>query len=90
MYVGFELPLVACCGYGGKYNYNNEVTCGYTLKMKNGSEIVVGACEKPWKRVNWDGIHYTEAANKFVFNKISTGAFSDPPRPLKQSCFNPS
>ena len=28
-------------------------------------------------RVNWDEIHYTEAANKFVFNKISTRAFSD-------------
>ncbi|KAG2708994.1 hypothetical protein I3760_05G218700 [Carya illinoinensis] len=82
---GFELPLVACCGYGGKYNYSISVGCGGTV-MVNGSQIFVGSCERPSVRVNWDGIHYTEAANKFVFAQISTGAFSDPPVPLKMAC----
>ncbi|XP_059433933.1 esterase-like [Corylus avellana] len=82
---GFELPLVACCGYGGKYNYSSSVGCGGTITV-NGSQIFVGSCERPSVRVNWDGIHYTEAANKFVFDKISTGAFSDPPIPLKMAC----
>ncbi|XP_062149835.1 esterase-like [Alnus glutinosa] len=82
---GFELPLVACCGYGGKYNYSDSVGCGGTITV-NGSQIFVGSCESPSVRVNWDGIHYTEAANKFVFDQISTGAFSDPPIPLKMAC----
>ncbi|PQM37514.1 esterase-like [Prunus yedoensis var. nudiflora] len=82
---GFELPLVACCGYGGKYNFNSSAECGGTVEV-NGSQIFVGSCKRPSARVNWDGIHYTEAAAKFVFDKISTGAFSDPPFPLKQAC----
>ncbi|XP_041010260.1 esterase-like [Juglans microcarpa x Juglans regia] len=82
---GFELPLVACCGYGGKYNYSSSVGCGGTVTV-NGSKIFVGSCERPSVRVNWDGIHYTEAANKVVFSQISTGAFSDPPVPLKMAC----
>ncbi|KAG2708996.1 hypothetical protein I3843_05G199800 [Carya illinoinensis] len=82
---GFELPLVACCGYGGKYNYSSSVGCGGTVTV-NRSQIFVGSCERPSVRVNWDGIHYTEAANKFVFAQISTGAFSDPPVPLKMAC----
>ncbi|KAL6210271.1 hypothetical protein ACLB2K_015504 [Fragaria x ananassa] len=82
---GFELPLVACCGYGGKYNYNSSAGCGTTITV-NGSQIFVGSCKNPSTRVNWDGIHYTEAAAKFVFDKISTGAYSDPPLPLKQAC----
>ncbi|KAJ9673626.1 hypothetical protein PVL29_023276 [Vitis rotundifolia] len=82
---GFELPLVACCGYGGEYNYGNDAGCGSTITV-NGSEIFVGSCERPSSRVNWDGIHYTEAANKFVFDKISSGAFSDPPLPLRMAC----
>ena len=45
-----------------------------------------GSCDDPSVRVVWDGIHYTEAANKFVFERISTGAFSDPPVPLKLAC----
>ncbi|KAM5564223.1 hypothetical protein ABKV19_018708 [Rosa sericea] len=82
---GFELPLVACCGYGGKYNYNNTARCGATITV-NGSQIFVGSCKNPSTRVNWDGGHYTEAAAKFVFDEISTGAYSDPPLPLKQAC----
>ncbi|KAK9993353.1 hypothetical protein SO802_023056 [Lithocarpus litseifolius] len=82
---GFELPLIACCGYGGIYNYSSSINCGTTITV-NGSQIFVGSCERPSVRVNWDGIHYTEAANKFVFDKISNGAFSDPPIPLKMAC----
>ncbi|EEF48394.1 Esterase precursor, putative [Ricinus communis] len=82
---GFELPLVACCGYGGMYNFNNTAQCGDTVTV-NGTQIVVGSCDSPSVRVIWDGIHYTEAANKFVFHQISTGAFSDPPIPLNMSC----
>nr|POE76450.1 esterase [Quercus suber] len=82
---GFELPLIACCGYGGIYNYSSSIDCGTTITV-DGSQIFVGSCERPSVRVNWDGIHYTEAANKFVFNKISNGAFSDPPIPLKMAC----
>ncbi|XWS25140.1 hypothetical protein CRYUN_Cryun27aG0045000 [Craigia yunnanensis] len=82
---GFELPLVTCCGYGGQYNYSTEVLCGRTITV-NGTKIFVGSCDRPSFRVVWDGVHYTEAANKFVFDRISTGSFSDPHVPLKQAC----
>ena len=85
--LGFELPLVACFGYGGMYNYSSSVGCGGTITF-NGSQIYVGSCERPLVRVNGDGIHYTEAANKFVSDQISTGAFSDPSIPLKMACHN--
>ncbi|XP_038714985.1 uncharacterized protein LOC120008668 [Tripterygium wilfordii] len=82
---GFQLPLVACCGYGGKYNYSNSVGCGGTITI-NGTQIFIGSCELPNARVNWDGVHYTEVAAKYVFDQISTGNFSDPPIPLKMAC----
>jgi hypothetical protein len=82
-FVGFEHPLIACCGYGGKYNFN--VGCGGTIEV-NGTQIFVGSCERPSVRVIWDGVHYTEAANKFLFHQISTGAFSDPHIPLNMAC----
>ncbi|KAA8538471.1 hypothetical protein F0562_027983 [Nyssa sinensis] len=85
---GFELPLVACCGFGGRYNFDDSyarLACGSTITV-NGKKIFVGSCKDPSVRVNWDGVHYTEAANKVVFDKISTGAFSDPPIPLRMAC----
>ncbi|KDP37393.1 hypothetical protein JCGZ_08404 [Jatropha curcas] len=83
---GFELPLVACCGHGGKYNNSNTARCG-SPAIINGSKIVFdSSCDRPWARVNWDGVHYTEAANKFIFDKISTGLFSNPPIPLNKAC----
>ncbi|KAL9359176.1 hypothetical protein Peur_047299 [Populus x canadensis] len=82
---GFELPLITCCGYGGKYNYSDAAGCGETITVNN-TKMVVGSCDNPSVRVDWDGAHYTEAANKFVFDRISTGAFSDPPIPLNMAC----
>ena len=76
---------MTCCGYGGQYNYNTEVNCGRTITV-NGTKIFVGSCDRPSVRVVWDGGHYTEAANKFVFDHISSGSFSDPHVPLKQAC----
>ena len=82
---GFELPLVACCGM---YNYSSSVGCGGTI-TSNGSQIYVGSCEGPLVRVNWDGIHHTDAADKlFFFYQISTGAFSNPSIHLKMACHN--
>lgn len=84
VYVGFEKPLVTCCGYGEEYNFGSGL-CGATITV-NSTEIFVGSCEKPSTRVTWDGIHYTEAANKVIFDQISSGNFSDPPLPLNYAC----
>ncbi|KAG5041904.1 hypothetical protein JHK87_005819 [Glycine soja] len=83
---GFEEPLRACCGHGGKYNYNLHIGCGAKIKA-HGKEILVGKpCKDPSVWVNWDGVHYTEAANKWVFDQIVDGSFSDPPIPLSMAC----
>ncbi|KAF2291393.1 hypothetical protein GH714_023587 [Hevea brasiliensis] len=83
---GFEFPLITCCGYGGKYNFSVTAPCGDTVTADDGTKIVVGSCACPSVRVNWDGVHYTEAANEYFFDQISTGAFSDPPVPLNMAC----
>lgn len=83
---GFEHPLQACCGHGGKYNYNMHVGCGGKIKVK-GKEILLGkSCKDPSVMINWDGVHYTEAANKWIFDRIVDGSFSDPPIPLRMAC----
>ncbi|ONK57793.1 uncharacterized protein A4U43_C09F4150 [Asparagus officinalis] len=84
---GFEKPLAACCGYGGgAYNFDFNVRCGDTGSV-DGREVLLGkSCEDPSKRIIWDGIHYTEAANRWVFGQISGGKFSDPPNSLKMAC----
>lgn len=84
---GFEHPFVACCGHGGKYNYNRYIGCGAKI-MVNGTEVLIGkSCKKPHTRVSWDGVHYTEAANKWIFDQISGGAFSYPSIPLRMACY---
>jgi len=51
-------PLAACCGGGGgPYNFNFTFFCGMPLST---------TCADPSRSVSWDGIHFTEAANKFV------------------------
>ncbi|GMH01558.1 hypothetical protein Nepgr_003397 [Nepenthes gracilis] len=81
---GFEEP---CGNDGGKYNFNNAMRCGNKKKIVNGTEILIAkSCQNPSLRVNWDGIHLTEAANKWVFDHIVDGSFSHPPIPLKMAC----
>ncbi|KAM0961963.1 hypothetical protein ACFX13_021586 [Malus domestica] len=83
---GFENPLIACCGHGGKYNFDRYAKCG-AKKMINGTETLIAkSCDDPTVRINWDGTHFTEAANKWIFQQIVNGSFSDPPNPLKTAC----
>ncbi|KAK3125540.1 hypothetical protein QOZ80_7BG0606270 [Eleusine coracana subsp. coracana] len=83
--LGFDDPLLTCCGHGGRYNFNLNIGCG-GMALVNGTWVAVGACDDPSKRVSWDGVHFTEAANKFVFDQIASGALSDPPMALRQAC----
>ncbi|KAJ8636251.1 hypothetical protein MRB53_010518 [Persea americana] len=90
--LGYEHPLMVCCGTGGKYNFNRNARCGEFIVV-NGTETIAGACKDPSARINWDGVHYTEATNEWVFKQIADGAFSDPPIPLRMAChkeINPS
>lgn len=83
---GFKHPLRACCGHGGKYNYNRNIGCGGKIKV-NGTDILVGkSCKDPSVMINWDGVHFTEAANKWIFDRIVDGSYSDPPIPLRMAC----
>ncbi|CAL9058417.1 GDSL esterase/lipase At1g54790-like [Musa acuminata AAA Group] len=76
---GFENPITACCGYGGlPLNYDSRISCGQT-KVLDGGSVTAKACDDTAEYVNWDGIHYTEAANHHVSSQILTGKFADPP-----------
>ncbi|XP_021282631.1 GDSL esterase/lipase At1g54790-like isoform X1 [Herrania umbratica] len=77
--LGFEQPIMACCGYGGgPLNYDSRIACGKT-KVINGTSVTAKACNDSSEYVNWDGIHYTEAANQYLSTQILTGKYSDPP-----------
>ncbi|XXG80752.1 hypothetical protein AAC387_Pa09g1543 [Persea americana] len=76
---GFEHPITACCGYGGPpLNYDSRISCGQTKNL-NGSMVTAMGCNDSTEYINWDGIHYTEAANLYVSSQILSGKYSDPP-----------
>ncbi|BBN17326.1 hypothetical protein MPTK1_7g13650 [Marchantia polymorpha subsp. ruderalis] len=80
-----EKLLRACCGIGGRYNYDKSRSCtaAYT---ENGQSKTVGACADPDQHVNWDGIHDTEAYSRVMATFALTGQFLDPPFNLKEKC----
>ncbi|CAI9093040.1 OLC1v1028441C1 [Oldenlandia corymbosa var. corymbosa] len=83
--LGFKKPFEVCCGHGGKFNFDRHLFCG-KKKMVNGKMVMAKGCRNPSRRIVWDGIHFTEAANKWVFDQIVNGSFSDPPLPLIHAC----
>lgn len=48
--------------------------------------MAASACDDPQNYVSWDGIHFTEAANKIVTRAILNGSIFDPPFPLHKHC----
>ncbi|KAL6994340.1 hypothetical protein U1Q18_012446 [Sarracenia purpurea var. burkii] len=64
-----------CCGNNGPCS----------SKTMNGT-LIGTACNDPSHYINWDGIHYTQAANQFLANLILNGSLSDPPLPVSQAC----
>ena len=53
-----DRPLVVCCGRGGgTYNFDIAANCGAP-----GTK----ACADPSAYVSWDGVHFTEAANRRI------------------------
>ncbi|PPS17188.1 hypothetical protein GOBAR_AA03386 [Gossypium barbadense] len=84
---GFNQPLRTCCGHGGKYNYNKNLGCGGKVHKQGKDVLVAAPCQDPSTHVNWDGVHFTEAANRYIFKRIVDGSFSDPPRPLNMACY---
>ncbi|KAK7395818.1 hypothetical protein VNO78_16389 [Psophocarpus tetragonolobus] len=79
---GFVDPSKICCGY---HENGHHVYCS-NRAIINGKEIVPGSCDDPSKYISWDGVHYTEAANYWIANRIVNGSFSDPPLSIAQSC----
>lgn len=63
-------PLPACCGIGRLYNF--------TLGRRCGAEAVE-YCNDPSKYVNWDGIHMTEVAYKWIADGLLKGPYVIPP-----------
>ncbi|KAI3465070.1 hypothetical protein Pfo_021733 [Paulownia fortunei] len=48
-----NMALKACCGTGGKYNYNSKRFCG---------SPGVPVCSNPDQYIYWDGLHFTQKA----------------------------
>ncbi|KAL3519932.1 hypothetical protein ACH5RR_018081 [Cinchona calisaya] len=61
--------FIACCGGGGPYNYNFTAECGDPLTT---------SCLDPSIFVNWDGAHFTEAANRWMSKAILEGPYTFP------------
>jgi phospholipase/lecithinase/hemolysin len=61
-------PLAACCGGGGgAYNFDDAAFCG---------AAGTAACADPSEYVSWDGVHFTEAANRRIACAVLEGSHS--------------
>ncbi|GFZ19066.1 GDSL-like Lipase/Acylhydrolase superfamily protein [Actinidia rufa] len=80
---GFTDPLKICCGY--HQNYVN-VWCGQKVSI-NGTQFYGASCAAPSTYINWDGVHYSQAANHHIADRILNGSLSEPPIPITHACY---
>ncbi|CAK9220712.1 unnamed protein product [Sphagnum jensenii] len=68
-----------CCGFGGAYNYNANVTCGDSGNVSlstGGTQFVnISTAPNPKEHIEWDGIHFTQAAYKVIASFFLSGQF---------------
>lgn len=69
--------LKACCGAGGPYNFKATEECGYPPSR---------VCDEPSLYVSWDGLHFTEAAYRWIFKGLLEGPYTIPP--INLSCIS--
>ncbi|XP_048230173.1 GDSL esterase/lipase At3g27950 isoform X4 [Ricinus communis] len=77
---GFLDPMKFCCG--SYYGYH--IDCGKKA-IVNGT-IYGNPCKIPSKHISWDGIHYSQAANQWVADKILNGSHSYPSFSVEEAC----
>lgn len=74
---GFTDTLDACCGAGKifPHNFNKVLSCSsFTAR-----DIPTALCPNPSVYLNWDGIHYTDKFNSYVFDlTVRSGAYLNP------------
>ncbi|KAF8643644.1 hypothetical protein HU200_066700 [Digitaria exilis] len=67
-----EDVLTVCCGGPGRNNFNATVPCG---------DPATTTCNDPSASLYWDGVHFTEAANRYIaagwLGSINAGAWRD-------------
>ncbi|XP_073121578.1 GDSL esterase/lipase At5g14450-like [Henckelia pumila] len=79
---GFRDPMKICCGV---HESNTDVWCGQR-GMINDTEMFGGSCGTAETYISWDGVHFSEAANHWIANRILNGSYSDPPMPIAKAC----
>jgi hypothetical protein len=71
--------LEVCCGFGGAYNYNLNVTCGDSGNVSlstGGTQFVnINTAPNPKEHIQWDGVHFTQAAYKVIASFFLSGQF---------------
>ncbi|XP_047312662.1 GDSL esterase/lipase At1g54790-like [Impatiens glandulifera] len=73
---GFKQSIAACCGYGGPpLNFDTRINCGETKNL-NGTMVTAMVCNNTAEYINWDGNHYTEAANQQITLQILSGNYT--------------
>ncbi|KAK8592970.1 hypothetical protein V6N12_045062 [Hibiscus sabdariffa] len=73
--LGFMEPVNFCCGNCRKNGMVNGTVYG-------------SPCNHPSRHISWDGIHYSEAANMWVAERIMNGSFFDPPVSIRSACYH--
>ena len=79
--VGFKATTKACCGIGGKYNFQYNIQCGSNGTI-NGRPVKAVSCSDPASYISWDGVHWTDEANRLLTQHILTGKYFEPSFPL--------
>ncbi|BAH95292.1 GDSL esterase/lipase At5g03980 [Oryza sativa Japonica Group] len=69
--LGFEEDSLfkACCGAGGKYNFDMNLMCG---------AVGTNVCADPAQHISWDGIHLTQQAYKAMALSLIMEGFAQP------------